>query len=219
MNQNEKPLYDAAVICESNDLAELLKLLLDESGFSSVRATIATLPTARFMIINLDDEISKNFLSQPAADFRHIIGITADSNKIPDIILSKCAAILCRPLSFAEFRKKVRLVFDSSIKQSVKTFPIPGQFSLDLDSSERRVSLGSSGVQLTPNEFIIFSHLVQKRGEPVSRSELALLITKNGGDALSNETDVYICTLREKLEKTFGSRLIFTVRGKGYMIK
>ena len=45
--------------------------------------------------------------------------------------------------------------------------------------------------------------------------ELSKLI----GGASGNMCDVYICMLRKKIDDQFGVKLIYTVRGKGYMIK
>ena len=62
-------------------------------------------------------------------------------------------------------------------------------------------------------EFSVFSLLLSKRGENVSREEISAAI----GAGNSNEADVYICFLRRKLERG-GKRMILTARGVGYKL-
>jgi DNA-binding response OmpR family regulator len=167
---------------------------------------------------NLDDSLS-GILSKPGYRSQSIIGISAHEDELPEAVKSKCFAVLHRPFGFAEFRETVKKAYVSIGRQSVKTVRIPGALSLELNAAKRCVSSDGKSTQLTPNEFAFLTHLTEKRGETVSRGVLASLILDESGEAQSNETDVYICTLRKKLEDTFGTRLIFTVRGKGYMIK
>ncbi len=217
MSPREKTVYDAAVVSADRGLSDIINLLLSESGYSSVTANEAALP-ARLLIINLDDSLS-GLLSQPAYRGKNIIGISEHENELPEAVKSKCFAVLHRPFGFAEFRETVKNAYVSIGRQSVKTVRIPGALSLELDAAKRCVSSDGKSTQLTPNEFAFLTHLTEKRGETVSRELLASLILNESGEVQSNETDVYICTLRKKMEETFGTRLIFTVRGKGYMIK
>ena len=60
----------------------------------------------------------------------------------------------------------------------------------------------------------MLSVLYENRGTPVSRAELDVALGNHGG----NESDVYICLLRRKLESD-GQRRIFTKRGVGYFLK
>ena len=68
---------------------------------------------------------------------------------------------------------------------------------------------------LSPNEYSIVKALLDHRAEPVSRAELLALV----GESNANKVDVYVCYLRRKIDEKLGFKLIYTVRGKGYMIK
>jgi DNA-binding response OmpR family regulator len=217
MSPREKTVYDVAVVSADRDLCDLMNLLLSEAGYSSVSAN-ETAPAARLIIINLDDS-SSVVHSQPAARGHGIVGVSASENELPEAVKSKCLAVLHRPFSFAEFRETVKTAYDNVGRQSVKTVRISGALNLELDASKRCVLYDGKSTQLTPNEFAFLTRLSEKRGEAVSRSELSSLILDGAGEVRSNETDVYICTLRRKIEKSTGTRLIYTVRGKGYMIK
>ena len=69
-------------------------------------------------------------------------------------------------------------------------------------------------IQLSDYEMKILERLCSNAGEPVSREELNLLLGAQKG----NISDVYIYRLRQKLEAQNGTRIIFTVRSKGYKI-
>ena len=67
---------------------------------------------------------------------------------------------------------------------------------------------------LSESEAKLLLALCQSSPEPVSREILGGLLESGQG----NIVDVYICKLRKKLEEPFSTRLIFTVRNKGYKI-
>ena len=76
------------------------------------------------------------------------------------------------------------------------------------------VTVAGKMVSMTPAERDILAYLYARRGEVVTREELATLLGGGG-----NILDVYICRLRSKIEKPLGRRIIWTVRGIGYVIK
>ena len=69
-------------------------------------------------------------------------------------------------------------------------------------------------ITLSDTEKKLLVALCQESGRLVSRAMLDQLLGCDKG----NLTDVYICHLRNKLEKPFSVRLIETIRGQGYRI-
>ena len=91
-----------------------------------------------------------------------------------------------------------------------------------LTSEEGRFFYNGEMLSLTETEHSLLSLLYERRGETVTREELLTHVwgrTENENDRKTNLTDVYIRYLREKLDDRFGVRIIFSVRGKGYMLK
>ena len=76
------------------------------------------------------------------------------------------------------------------------------------------VTVAGKVVPLTPAERDILTYLYARRGETVTREELSVLLGGGG-----NIVDVYVCRLRSKIEKPLGRRIIWTVRGLGYVLK
>jgi two-component system OmpR family response regulator len=70
-------------------------------------------------------------------------------------------------------------------------------------------------VDLTGHEYRVFSDLMHRKGEVVSRAELAEHVYAQDLDRDSNTIEVFIGRLRRKL----GIELITTVRGLGYRLE
>jgi len=83
-----------------------------------------------------------------------------------------------------------------------------------LDTRQARVLVDSQPLPLTSHEFKLLSLLMQRKGEVLSRTELAEHIYPYDGDRDSNTIEVFVGRLRKKLPP--GS--IETVRGLGYRL-
>lgn len=81
--------------------------------------------------------------------------------------------------------------------------------------TEKGVFIGGQAVALSPKERALYELLLARRGQPVSRAEIARAVF---ADAPGNNPEVYISYLRAKLDYAVGRRIIRTVRGKGYVI-
>ena len=82
------------------------------------------------------------------------------------------------------------------------------------DRDEKYVIYKNQKILLTDGERRVLLRLGQADGAPVSREELKRCLGAEEG----NITDVYVCRLRRKLELPFETRIIRTVRGKGYSL-
>jgi hypothetical protein len=86
-----------------------------------------------------------------------------------------------------------------------------------LDADARELVLGAQRVALTPLEFGVMSHLSQREGKAISRSELLQQVWGTRYEGGSNVVDAVIHTLRHKL----GVRAdcVETVSGVGYRLR
>ena len=88
-----------------------------------------------------------------------------------------------------------------------------GGDAIYMRENSREILYKNQFYMLTEHEY----KLLEKLGEinaPVSRESLMKLLGADEG----NIADVYISRLRKKLETPYGSRIIETVRGKGYKL-
>ncbi len=79
------------------------------------------------------------------------------------------------------------------------------------------VTFQGEKIDLSKKELELLKLLYSKNGEAVGRSEARELIFPSETDG--NVVDVYISYLRKKIDLRFDTRMIITVRNKGYMLK
>ncbi len=90
---------------------------------------------------------------------------------------------------------------------------------LEVNLVTRSVVRAKKKIQLTPKEFSLLEYLLRHAGRPVSRMNIAESVWDMHHDSDSNVVDVYVNTLRKKVDAPFGNKLIHTVIGVGYMLK
>ena len=81
------------------------------------------------------------------------------------------------------------------------------------DKDRKGITFNNVYVALSPYEFLTLELLCKNTNECVSRDQIKKIMNSSDG----NIADVYISHLRNKLEKSFGAKVIYTVRSKGYM--
>lgn len=74
-------------------------------------------------------------------------------------------------------------------------------------------------IELTDRELKLLSLLSQRRGEAVSDGEIVERVFGAEIAENSNVAAVYINYLRKKLDQRLGRKLLYRVRGQGYMLK
>lgn len=154
----------------------------------------------------------------------YIIGFSRNETSVSRDLLNKCRTVLHRPF-LIETLKRTVLDCYSIIVAEMPAFNEQDLYApekhtvmqpkLRLEASYSSVYVDGRRLHLSHNEFAVLELLQKNIGEPVSRDELNSVLSSFGG----NMCDVYICHLRSKLEESRSERLIFTVRGKGYMLK
>ena len=91
--------------------------------------------------------------------------------------------------------------------------------TLSVDPVARRVSRSGIEVELTAREFDILHLLVSRAGQVVSRYTILDEVWDGETDLRSNVIDVYLASVRAKIDRPFGTSTITTVRGAGYRVE
>jgi DNA-binding response OmpR family regulator len=92
-----------------------------------------------------------------------------------------------------------------------------GDLTIDFDA--REVKRAGKTIQLTAKEYTLLEYLARNVGKVRSRQEIAESVWGLTFETGTNFIDVYINYLRNKIDKPFGSKLIQTVTGFGYILK
>jgi two-component system copper resistance phosphate regulon response regulator CusR len=90
---------------------------------------------------------------------------------------------------------------------------------LVINMMEKQVTRAGVPVNLTAKEFKLLEVLVRNKGKVFSKTELAEKVWGLNYDTGTNTIEVYINFLRNKIDKPFGEKLIYTKTGFGYYIK
>jgi two-component system, OmpR family, copper resistance phosphate regulon response regulator CusR len=95
-------------------------------------------------------------------------------------------------------------------------------FKLDdlvIDFDGKEVKRANKVIQLTAREYELLEYLARNKGRVRSRLEIAEAVWGLDFETGTNFIDVYINYLRNKIDKPFGTKLIHTVTGFGYLLK
>ncbi len=90
---------------------------------------------------------------------------------------------------------------------------------LQLDEAARQVTRAGAVVPLTATEFDLLRVFIREPRRVLSRERLLEAAWGFAPDTISNVVDVYVGYLRRKLEADGHPRLIWTVRGVGYVLR
>ncbi len=89
---------------------------------------------------------------------------------------------------------------------------------LEIDRVRRRVRRAGRDIILTAQEFKLLEFLAQRPGEVVTRSMMLESLWGFHFDPRTNIVDAHVSRLRAKVDRGFGTELIKTVRGVGYVL-
>lgn len=122
---------------------------------------------------------------------------------------------LTKPFEFDELKSRIHALIRRSYRQ---TEPILKIADLQLDPLKHTVTRANRPIELTPKEFALLEYLMRHKGEVVSRSDITEHIWDYNFDSVSNVVDVFVATLRKKIDKPGLKKLIRTTHGVGYQL-
>ena len=122
---------------------------------------------------------------------------------------------LVKPFAFAELLARLRAL---SRRQPAVLGSSLQVGDLVVDAATRKVSRGGADLELTTKEYAILEYLMRHPNQVLTRTMMAEHVWNYDFDNASNVIDVHIRNLRRKVDDTFPTKLIHTVRGAGYRI-
>ena len=122
---------------------------------------------------------------------------------------------LTKPYAFTELLARVEALDRRGQTKDVETVYRTG----DLDRLSHTVKRAGKEILLQPREFRLLEYLMRHAGQVVTRTMLLENVWDYHFDPQTNVIDVHVSRLRAKIEKDFGTPVLHTVRGAGYMLK
>lgn len=123
---------------------------------------------------------------------------------------------LIKPFAFVELLARIRNAIKK--KSPVNSTPTLSIANLTIDFIRRRVTRDGKLISLTAKEFALLELFMLRRGEVMSRSQIASSVWDMNFDSDTNVIDVAVKRLRLKVDKEFEPKLIHTIRGMGYLL-
>jgi DNA-binding response OmpR family regulator len=123
---------------------------------------------------------------------------------------------LAKPFRFAELTARVR----SLLRRKSRPLGEPlTAGDLVMDRAAMAVTVGGRPLELSAKEFALLEYLLRRKGEVVSRTDLAEHVWDESFDSFSNVIDVTVFRLRKKIDGERPDRLLHTVKGAGYVLR
>ncbi|TLY30177.1 MAG: response regulator [Ignavibacteria bacterium] len=157
-------------------------------------------------------------------------GIRSKQLKTPVLMLTAKSAVedrvegldsgaddyLSKPFAFAELVARVRSLLRRGAAEKSTILKI---LDLQLDTVTHKAKRADKAIELTGKEYALLEYLMRNVNRVLTRTILSEHIWNYNFDTGTNVVDVYVNHLRSKIDDGFEKKLLFTVRGIGYVLK
>ena len=147
-----------------------------------------------------------------------VIMLTA-RDRVDDRVLGLNAGAddyLIKPFAMSELLARIQALIRRAERRSSDVLTLG---SLTLNPRSSFVQRGGRRIVLTAKEFTLMDFFMRHPQQVLTRTEILENVWDANYEGLGNVVDVYINYLRNKLEQNGESRVLHTVRGRGYILK
>jgi DNA-binding response OmpR family regulator len=124
---------------------------------------------------------------------------------------------LSKPFFMKELMARIKVL----IKRQYNSDAKPDQLSIDtllIFPQKKLVSRNNMTIKLTAREFSLLLALAKANGNPVSKKDLMKHVWGTSVDVNTNTVEVFINSLRNKIDRDFPVKLLHTRTGFGYCL-
>ena len=153
-----------------------------------------------------------------SGDKTPVLVLTAKEDKSSVIALLDSGAddYLPKPFDLGELLARLKALIRRGKGQASPKLVVG---DLVLDFNTRSAKRAGQTVELSPMEYRTLEYLMMRKGTVVSKEELLEHLYDYNWEKFSNVIEVYISTLRRKIDADKSERLIHTLRGRGYVLR
>ncbi len=216
------------IVEDESGIADFLRAGLTEAGFTATVAPNGTLAvslaqTESFAAYILDIMLPDMDGIELCRQFRDD-GITA-----PILMLTAKAALtdkvdalsagaddyLTKPFEYEELLARLRALIRKTQGYPRSTIRIA---DLTVDPNTKTVMRGEAAVELSKKEYQLMEYLARHHDRLVTREMISKSVWDCDTNTYTNIIDVFINFLRKKIDTGSDTKLIHTVRGKGFVL-
>lgn len=118
-----------------------------------------------------------------------------------------------KPFAFIELRSRIHALLRRSVGETSPQIAIA---DLIVDPMKHTVTRAGAIIILTPKEFSILELLLRHKEEVVTRTMITEHVWDYNFEGMSNIVDVFMASLRRKIDKKSSHKLLHTIHGVGY---
>ncbi len=126
---------------------------------------------------------------------------------------------LTKPFKFKELLARIRALLRRKTFLAHSADNLLEIADLKLDRNTKTALRAGMEIKLTSTEYRLLEYFLKNQRKVLSRIDLLENVWDINFDMGTNVVDVYVNYLRNKIDKGFGSKLIHTVIGMGYIMK
>jgi DNA-binding response OmpR family regulator len=147
-----------------------------------------------------------------------VLVVTARDEKESIVALLNAGAddYISKPFDMGEFIARSKALIR---RGKGEHSPIIRIADLELNSADRSVKRAGRAVVLTAMEYRVLEYLAHRQGAVVSKTELLEHLYDYNWERFSNVIEVYVSSLRRKIDDRSSPKLIHTFRGMGYSVR
>ncbi|HEX6511426.1 MAG TPA: two-component system response regulator RppA [Chloroflexota bacterium] len=217
------------IVEDEHRLAELVQRALDEHGYG-VDVAYDGADGLHLAEVTDYDLVLLDVMLPGVDGFEICRRLRAEKKHMPILMLTARDAVddrvtgldsgaddyLVKPFAFREMMARVRALLrrDGESKD-----PVLEAGNVTLNTGTREVRCGAQEVELASKEYAVLEYLMRNPNRVLTRTQIAEHVWDYEFTTMSNVVDVYIRTLRRKLDDNEEPRLIRTIRGAGYQLR
>jgi two-component system OmpR family response regulator len=147
-----------------------------------------------------------------------ILVVTVQKDPMLSVKLLNCGAddYLTKPFNGDVLKARIAALMRR--RQELNEETVIGVSDLTVNITRREVWRSGICILLRRKEFDILEYLVTNHGRALTRSMILDHVWESGTEGWNNTVDVHIKHLRDKIDRPFGTPLIKTAYGIGYMV-
>ncbi len=215
---------------DEEKIARFLELELQHEGYEVAKATngrtgLEMAESGGYDLVVLD-------VMLPQLNGLEVLRRLRQSSQIPVILLTARDAVMdkvagldmgeddymTKPFAIEELLARIRVTLRKKT-EPVSKRPVLQCGKLQVDIARHQVWYDQEPVSLTYKEFLLLQTLMENQDIVLSRDTLLERVWGFDYMGETNVVDVYIRYLRQKLDDAYSTKIIYTVRGVGYVIK
>lgn len=122
---------------------------------------------------------------------------------------------LTKPFEYAELLARLRALIRKNTGYTRTNISIEDLF---IDPNTKTVTRNGENIVLSKKEYQLLEYLARHHDKLVTREMISKLVWDCDTNTYTNIIDVFINYLRKKIDRNADTKLIHTIRGKGFMI-